>query len=237
MHYVPNNRGEVLRQANIQKPLAFCRPHLFDLVRSWAFTDAKLLHVGFELLGKATHCWQEIGKPPSPGPITNPFTFQFYAVVAYGHKSCLVFVPPSLAEGSSDHKSEERFNSKHYISMMEQLGPRVKDGFQGGSFHVIQNNAKQHPSHTSKKAVGGMGLLMLFHFPPQTWDLNIIENVWGVLVEKLRGVKAKTSSAWHAAIIKAWERVEQSTIDNLVDGMPARMQQVIDAENNWVPNH
>jgi hypothetical protein len=61
--------------------------------------------------------------------------------------------------------------------------------------------------------------------------------VWGVLAGKLRGVKAKTSSTWRAEIIRAWEQVEQSTINKLVDGVPARMQEIIDAEGHWVPHH
>jgi hypothetical protein len=148
-----------------------------------------------------------------------------------------VFVPPSPEEGSSEHKSKERFNSKHYISMMGQLGPEVKDWFDNGNFVIIQDNAKQHCSQASKRAVAGMGLPMLSDFPPQAWDLNSIEDVWGVLAGKLRGVKAKTSSTWRAEIIRAWEQVEQSTINKLVDGVPARMQEIIDAEGHWVPHH
>jgi hypothetical protein len=82
-----------------------------------------------------------------------------------------------------------------------------------------------------------MGLPMLSDFPAQSWDLNIIENVWGVMRLKLEGVRAKTSSTWRAAIINAWEHVDQSTINQLVDGVPARMQAIIDAEGQWVPHH
>lgn len=82
-----------------------------------------------------------------------------------------------------------------------------------------------------------MGLPMLYDFPAQSWDLNIIENVWGVMVQKLQGVRAKTSSTWRAAIINAWEQVEQSTINKLVDGLHARMQKVLGAEGKWVSHH
>ena len=237
MHWAPINRGVVLRRANIPKRIAFCRAHLHDSFRSWVFTDAKVLHVGYDPLGMAARCWQEINKPPSPSPVANAFTFHFYAAVAYGHKSSLVFVPPSPAEGSSEHKSSEHFSSKHYISMMEEMGPHVKGWFPGASFHIIQDSAKQHTSQASKKAMSRMGLPMLSDFPAQSWDLNIIENVWGVMVQKLQGVRAKTSSTWRAAIINAWEQVEQSTINKLVDGLHARMQKVLDAEGQWVSHH
>lgn len=146
MHWAPINRGAVLRRANIPKRIAFCEAHLCDNVRSWVFTDAKELHVGYDPLGMATHCWQPIGSPPSAGPIANPFTFHFYAAVAHGHKSSLVFVPPSPAEGSSEHKSSERFNSAHYISMMGQLGPTIEGWHPAGNFQIIQDCAKQHTS-------------------------------------------------------------------------------------------
>jgi hypothetical protein len=119
LHWIPINRGEVLRHPNIPKRLALCNAHLLDRVRPWAFTDSKLLHVGYDALSMATHCWQEVGKPPPPCPITIPFTFHFHAVVAYGTPSSLAFVPPSHAEGSNAHKSEVFFNSKHYINVIK----------------------------------------------------------------------------------------------------------------------
>jgi hypothetical protein len=137
MQYAPINHGEVLRRANIPKRLAFCQTHIHDHVGSWVFMDAKLLHVGPEPFGRATHCWREDANPPSPGPITDPFTFHMYAAVAHGHKSSLVFVPPSPAEGSRDHKSAEHLNSRHYISMMGELRPSMQGWFKGGEL--------QHP--------------------------------------------------------------------------------------------
>lgn len=53
------------------------------------------------------------------------------------------------------------------------------------------DGAKQHTSDATSAAIEVMGLHILEGFPPQSWDLNIIENVWGVLDTKLKGFSSR----------------------------------------------
>jgi hypothetical protein len=50
-------------------------------------------------------------------------------------------------------------------------------------------------------------------------------------------MKAKCTDGWHVAYRAAWSKVKQSTINQLVAGMPAKLQSIIEAEGKWVSHH
>jgi hypothetical protein len=55
---------------------------------------------------------------------------------------------------------------------------------------IILDHATQHTAANSRKAMKELGLTVKGGFPAQGWDINIIENVWGVLETKLQGFRA-----------------------------------------------
>ena len=74
-----------------------------------------------------------------------------------------------------------------------------------------------------------------FYFP----DINSIEYMWKKLKElifknhsELLNIEASAADlkALCAAIIEAWDSIEQSWIDNLIDSMPRRLEALIKAK-------
>lgn len=160
-----------------------------------------------------------------------------YAAVGWNFKSPLFFVAPSPDESSKQHKSKDKFTAKGYISMMQLMKPYLDARFPDGDYVLIQDHAPQHRAGVSQQAMQQMGVPILIDYTAQSWDQSIIENVWGVLRDLLRGAKAKTTKGWYAAYRAAWSLIQQSTINKLVDGMPARLQSIIDVEGMWVSHH
>lgn len=64
----------------------------------------------------------------------------------------------------------------------------------------------------------------------QSPDLNPMENVWGILTQKVYGGDTKqyqSKKALKAAILKAWDSVDQSTLDNLINSFETRLRECI----------
>jgi hypothetical protein len=165
--------------------------------------------------------------------------FRFYAGVGQDFKSTLVFVPPSPKSGSKDKKSGFTFKSAHFIEMLKDLEGEVKDSgkFTRSGYKLVMDHARQHTSKMSKKAMEEMHTPVVEGYPAQSWDLNIIENCWGMLHNNMEGTKAKTPDGWRKVILAAWGKVNQSSINSLVEGMEARVLAVLQNEGPWTPHH
>jgi transposase len=228
--------GKVLSRDNIAKRFQFCKEHISDDFKTYVFLDQFDDYPCFEADGSATHCWQAANSHPAPA-LGRPWSFRMYAAVGWGFKSPLIFTAPSPAEGTRQHKSKETFTAEGFIHVLQQLEPHLSAHFPDGDYVIIMDHAPQHTAKASKEATMEMGLPVLSDYTTQSWDQNIIENVWGVLRGHLRGVKAKSTDCWFAAYREAWERVKQGTINKLVEGMPARLERIIEAKGLWVPHH
>jgi hypothetical protein len=164
--------------------------------------------------------------------------FRFYAAVAHGRKSKLYFVPPSPLPGTRAHRSNTPYTAKHYVDMLKELRKEVEAWFPPPKpYRLVQDNATQHTAKETRDYISGTSLKVLEDWPPQAWDLNVIENVWGVLNAKLLGAKATSSDGWRKAIEAAWKKIDISTINKLVEGVGQRIKKVIDADGAWVPHH
>ena len=102
----------------------------------------------------------------------------------------------------------------------------------------MQDNARVHTAKKVKKFFEDMGIPLL-EWAPYSPDMNPIEHVWKKLKELVfknhpellnMGASAADLEALCAAIIEAWDSIEQSWIDNLIDSMPRRLEALIKAK-------
>ena len=229
------NRGKVLSERNKEKRIEFCRANLKAHISKWVFIDGKFFYLYKTKHGYVQWSWQKPGKEAPPRGSSTPWVFFVYAAVAKGHKSRVYFVPPSPKLGSKEYSSEETFRGSHFRAMMELLLPEVRGWLQGkGNFSIILDRASQHTSAASKAALVTMGAPLRENDPAQSYDINVIQNVWALLNNKMLGAHARSIEGWRKAIEEAWNEVEQGTIDKLVAQLPTRMQKIIDKDGHWL---
>ena len=217
-----------------------CRSSTFD---SWVFLDAKDLYCYKSDKGRLDFAWQEVDSEPPPnlGPKAGaPWVYRFYGAVGKNFKSKLYFVPPSPESNSKQKRSYVNFNSMHFIGMMTELHEEIKASTLGrrrGGYKLIMDHATQHFSNFSKDALEQLGVKVVEGYPPQSWDLNIIENVWGVLHNKMHKKNSKDGAGWRGHIEKAWESIGIKTVNALHDGFQDRLQLVHSKGGRWCPHH
>jgi transposase len=226
-----------LSPVNKKKRLDFARAYRPTAAIPWAFTDGKVLSL-YTGEGGVTHMrWQrvdELDQPNEAGPSKLVARFFIYAVVGRGIKSRLLFTAPSPTRGSGMATGARAFMSCNYVRLMRAFKQELVRWRPSGRYRLIRDRAPQHVSRTSNEAMASLGLPILEPFPPQSWDINAIEFVWAQLTLKLSGHRACTPDGFRRAIMKAWDSISQTTIDQIVAGVSGRMDMIVALEGGWI---
>lgn len=92
----------------------------------------------------------------------------------------------------------------------------------------MHDNDPKHASHLTSKWLSDNSIHML-NSPPQSPDLNPIENLWWELKRRLAGKKFNEDQTLFEAVKQEWSRIPKNKLDNLIESMPRRMKCVIEA--------
>lgn len=113
----------------------------------------------------------------------------------------------------------------------------IKGGRKGG-YSLIMDHARQHSYKATQIALQNLGVNVVKGYPPQSWDLNIIENVWGTLQGRITKANANTGSGWRKKIEKAWDGIGlMGSINLLHEGYPDRLILVGSKGGEWCSHH
>ena len=91
-----------------------------------------------------------------------------------------------------------------------------------------QDNAPPHKSRRTLQFFQTEGIQVL-HWPPQSPDLNPIENLWGYLKDRLEAIEIHSMVELSDAVYREWAAIPVEVLENLIDSMPRRVHAVITA--------
>jgi hypothetical protein len=184
--------GRVLSDKNKVKRLAFAKRHKRENWTNTVFVDMKTMHMRWDEAGGHAKRWQLVGSNKKWKQASKSVPFHFYAAVAHGKKSKLVMVDMD----TTGKGGKSGFSSASFIRVMRKLWQEVKGWYpQGQRFRVIMDNAKQHGSMKSKEALKAMGVPLCERFPSQSYDMNLIEVLWGQLQREMLGNRCTKEEA------------------------------------------
>jgi transposase len=230
LKYLPVIRGRRLSDVNQQKRMAFCVLFKGKGWQRMVFVDSKFLYVYKDPARGWLFKWQDPNNRVVVPQHPNPFVFHVYAAVGKDFKSSLVFVPPTRGEGVDDEMGKTTFKSQHFLVAIEQVQQQIEQHFSGrADYRVVLDHARQRTTNMSKGGLTMLELPVLEGFPPQSWDLNAIEVCWSWLDQNLRGHNPRTWAGWKRAIIQAWDEVQLSSINKLVERVPKQVDKIMEA--------
>lgn len=88
------------------------------------------------------------------------------------------------------------------------------------------------PKHTARKTQTFFreSRIKLLEWPPQSPDLNPIENLWSLLDSKMDKTNVTNKNLLFETLRVTWESLDDRYLQNLVESMPRRLEAVISAK-------
>lgn len=143
----------------------------------------------------------------------------FWGCVSYNGFGDLVPIQDTLNQaGYLDILNDHAFTS----------APRL---FPNENWILQHDNAPCHKAWLPTTFLNRVGQDVL-PWPPQSPDLNIIENVWAFIKRQRSIQMGRKREETIDEIINIWNSLEIEFVRNLIASIPARLQAVIDAEGN-----
>lgn len=122
-----------------------------------------------------------------------------------------------------------RINSDKYIDILDKHLPTAFENFPPQSSHEIlfqQDNARPHVSTKTQKYLKKKHLKII-PWPANSADLNLIENIWSMLDDKLLKFNINNIEQLKNALSMAWLEISSDIVRKLFGSMSTRLRQVI----------
>ena len=125
-------------------------------------------------------------------------------------------------EGTVDQK-------KYQAILQETMLPSANRLFGREKFVFQHDNA---PCHAARSVADFLHQkkISVMKWPPQSPDLNPIENLWSILKRKVGLTKPSSLPELWENLRQSWQQISQAEIDKLIASMPQRIKLVIKAK-------
>ncbi|KAJ6252742.1 transposable element-related [Anaeramoeba flamelloides] len=91
---------------------------------------------------------------------------------------------------------------------------------------LMQDGAPAHTSNSTKEYLSNK-CLVLKNWPPNSPDLNPIENLWGIMGRRISKESPNTERKLEIIVRKVWKNIEWEVIENLINSMEKRLRLVV----------
>lgn len=128
------------------------------------------------------------------------------------------------------HVQRDTMNSERYMNVLESNIPQISAQLGNTStWLLMDDNATCHRSRAVNLFKSEAGIRTI-SWPARSPDLNPIENVWSLLKRNVRRSLQHhfDLNDLQSLLQREWARLDQQTINRLIDSMPARIGRVIE---------
>lgn len=111
------------------------------------------------------------------------------------------------------------------LILQNHMMPHARRNMPGNWIFMDDNDPKHRAasvtSYIQRQHVRTLGS------PPQSPDLNLIENFWGYMKDRLRSIKSRNENELWANLQKLWDTIDEEFIGKQIQSMQNRCRAVI----------
>ena len=159
----------------------------------------------------------------------HPLKLMVWGCMGNGKLGDLVIVPDE--DGDGNKRSQKRCNQFTYRDILEEhLRPSMA---RTGTKRFVQDNASCHTAKSMRSWFKDNEDIEVIDWPPQSADMNPIENAWTLLKHEMGELPTATSrEQLKTRITEAWANLGKRTdvIKALCDSMPRRIEALVEAK-------
>jgi transposase len=216
--YTSPRTRPLLTETQIAKRLTFCQKALSGEI-NWAGEVIISDESRFGLFDDSRRIWLQRGiyhEITFRGKPKFQKTFMVWGAIGLGWKSKLIFL-------------EENVTAQVYQQMLSEnmVFEEIHEHFQEQNIYFQQDGAPAHRAKTSISEISKKCSL-ISDWPPNSPDLSVIENLWGILKRKVSEESPKTIPELKQILIQEWNNLDQTMIDELIKSTPHRFKLCLD---------
>jgi transposase len=223
--YVVKNVPDLGENNRISR-LNHCREWSNWPLKSWKriiFSDETKINL-FKSDGRA-RVWREPGTALQPKHVSLTRKFGGGSVMVWGCMGYNGVGRLTIIDGNVDSIKYKRILSQNLEESAEILG--ISD-----EFIFQQDNAPPHKAVNTMEYFDQNNITLL-SWPPQSPDLNPIENLWSYLKQKVAERAPKTITDLKQKIQEEWEKIPVAYCQKLVKSMGNRIEGCIRNSGRW----
>lgn len=210
----------LLRAVNIKKRLLFAKKYLNMPETFWdriIWTDEAKFELKSEKRRKRVWC-EPLEKMKPKNPLT---------IVIHGTGRIMVWGCFSTAAVGRLVKIDCKMTGKDYVNILSKNIDESARKMQLREFILQQYNDPTHTSAAAKQYFEKKSMEVM-EWPPQSPDLNPIEDLWPILDTKIPLESRTNIQDFWEAMQREWEQIPHNVLKNLVRSMPKRLKAVIE---------
>jgi len=126
-----------------------------------------------------------------------------------------------------------KWNGAAYVQWCrEKLVPYKNRYYHSERIHLVQDNDPSHLTKAAKEYFRRSGFLFeeKYKFCSNSGDLNIVENIWGLILENMEDKDTSSLPKLKHAILDAARAIPKEHVQHMVTSMPRRIQACIEVE-------
>jgi transposase len=215
------------------KRLAYANNHAQDTVSDWRttiFVDESTFKLNDIYKTKVTRRKGEVYEKKNLKPkfLSAKGSVMVWGVFWHGGHSQLVHFDTNKSEGKRGGVTAAIYRDQVTKEELNYVWRKVNGHWRGyGGARILEDNASVHTANTNRSVGLDQHLVYVDH-PPNSPDLNPIENLWSILKRTIAKLDHKPTNTEQLFIEleTAWWNIPQGYIDKMVDSMEKRLETV-----------
>ena len=185
--------------------------------KQYVFEDESL----FEGLTTSPGQWVPRDEEPPPKPrVAHPPKVMVAGAISWFGKTSLIRIAKGVKMGADE-----------YISTLEEgIVPDIQEIAGNEPWVLAHDGAPSHRAKKTQKWLKDGGFSALSGWPPNSPDLNPIENIWGIMKEEIQRQEPKTEEETWLAARRSWDAISLEYVRRLLGSWGRRLSAVVKSQ-------